>query len=147
MSQWGVQMVIGKLLTDREFRWRFERRRRECLSDLVTQGIELNEAESAALAAAPGVWSAMAARIDRRLVLEAPGRRTSSSLTTHQENVVRGVVDGLSNKQIAAALGVSEGAVKATLQHVFRKTEVRTRALLVRLAMEGQLDVRRGTAC
>jgi FixJ family two-component response regulator len=44
------------------------------------------------------------------------------------------------HKQIATDIGVSEGAVKATLQHLFRKTHVRTRAQLVRIVIEGSFS-------
>ena len=53
--------------------------------------------------------------------------------------MLRGVVDGLTNKSIADEIGVSEGSIKATLQQLFDKTEVRTRSQLVRVAMEGAL--------
>jgi DNA-binding NarL/FixJ family response regulator len=49
------------------------------------------------------------------------------------------VFDGLTNKQIAEAIHVSEGAVKATVQQLFHKAQVRTRAQLVRLAADGAL--------
>ena len=60
-------------------------------------------------------------------------------LTTRQERVLRRVFDGLTNKEIAAHIGVSESAVKATLQQLFRKTCVRTRVQLVRIVIEGAL--------
>ena len=99
---------------------------------------------AALVEAEPEVWSRMAARIDRRLQFttsraQGQGRRGSRPLTDRELRVLRGVFDGLTNKQIAAGLGVSEGAVKATLQHLFRKTRVRTRAQLVRVALEGSL--------
>jgi DNA-binding NarL/FixJ family response regulator len=145
MSQWGVQLAIGKLLTDEEFRRRFEQRRRECLTGLRERGVDLNDAEIAALVEAdPRVWSTMAERIDRRLQdgrvrPEPQGQPAHRPLTEREQHVLRGVFEGLTNKQIAADIGVSEGAVKATLQHLFRKTRVRTRAQLVRVAIEGSL--------
>jgi DNA-binding NarL/FixJ family response regulator len=60
-------------------------------------------------------------------------------LTERQERVLRGVFDGLTNKEIGAHLGVSESAVKATLQQLFRRTRVRTRVQLVRIMVEGSL--------
>jgi DNA-binding NarL/FixJ family response regulator len=45
----------------------------------------------------------------------------------------------LTNQEIGARVGVSESAVKATLQQLFRKAHVRTRAQLVRIAVEGSL--------
>jgi DNA-binding NarL/FixJ family response regulator len=143
MSQWGVQLVIGKLLTDDEFRRRFEQSRRECLRTVCERGIDLTETEIAALLDEdPDVWSTMAARIDRRLhnaQSEVRSRVRQRSLTARELRVLSGVFEGLTNKQIAADLGISEGAVKATLQHLFRKTHVRTRAQLVRVALEQPL--------
>jgi DNA-binding NarL/FixJ family response regulator len=64
-------------------------------------------------------------------------------LTERQQRVLRGVFEGLTNKEIAVHLGVSESAVKATLQQLFRKTSVRTRAQLVRIVMESSLGAMR----
>jgi len=60
-------------------------------------------------------------------------------LTEREQQVLRGVFEGLTNKEIADQLSVTDGAVKATLQQLFRKTRVRTRSQLVRIAIEGSL--------
>jgi DNA-binding NarL/FixJ family response regulator len=59
------------------------------------------------------------------------------TLTEREDQVLRGVFEGLANKEIAAKIGVSESSVKATLQQLFDKTGVRTRSQLVRIALEG----------
>jgi len=59
------------------------------------------------------------------------------TLTEREDQVLRGVFEGLANKEIAAKIGVSENSVKATLQQLFQKTGVRTRSQLVRIALEG----------
>ena len=64
-------------------------------------------------------------------------------LTEREQHVLRGIFEGLTNKEIAGQLGVSEGAVKATLQQLFQKTRVRTRSQLVRIALEGSLGTAR----
>ena len=64
-------------------------------------------------------------------------------LTEREQRVLRGIFEGLTNKEIAGQLGVSEGAVKATLQQLFQKTHVRTRSQLVRIALEGSLATNR----
>jgi DNA-binding NarL/FixJ family response regulator len=64
-------------------------------------------------------------------------------LTEREQQVLRGIFEGLTNKEIAAQLGVSEGAVKATLQQLFQKTRVRTRSQLVRIALEASLATRK----
>jgi DNA-binding CsgD family transcriptional regulator/PAS domain-containing protein len=62
-------------------------------------------------------------------------------LTERELNVLRFVVQGLSNKEIATRLEVSESTVKNTLQQLFGKTNVRTRARLVREALEQYRDL------
>jgi DNA-binding NarL/FixJ family response regulator len=60
-------------------------------------------------------------------------------LTDREQQVLQGVFEGLTNKEIAARLGVTEGAIKACLQQLFQKTQVRTRSQLVRMALESSL--------
>ena len=61
-------------------------------------------------------------------------------LTPREREVLRGICEGLSNKQIGARLGVSENTVKSFLQQLFEKMGVRTRAGLVALAIEQYWD-------
>lgn len=58
------------------------------------------------------------------------------SLNTRELEVLRLLVQGLANKEIATRLGISESAVKNTLQQLFAKAAVRTRSQLVRVALE-----------
>ncbi len=60
-------------------------------------------------------------------------------LSERESAVLRGVLEGLSNKEIGAQLGLSESSVKAVLQKLFEKTGVRSRSQLVRFAIETQL--------
>jgi DNA-binding NarL/FixJ family response regulator len=61
-------------------------------------------------------------------------------LTPREQKVLRCVFEGLSNKEMAYHLGVSQSSVKATLQHLFDKMGVRTRGQLVRIAIERSLE-------
>ena len=63
-----------------------------------------------------------------------------SKLTERERQVLSFVFEGLSNKQIADQLQISETAVKACLQQLFTKTGVRTRSQLVRVALEQYRD-------
>jgi two-component system, NarL family, nitrate/nitrite response regulator NarL len=63
-------------------------------------------------------------------------QRSSQVLTARERFVLQGVFEGLTNKEIAAQLQVSEGSVKAVMQQLFDKTGVRTRSQLVRIALE-----------
>ncbi|MGC3972349.1 MAG: response regulator transcription factor [Pirellulales bacterium] len=66
----------------------------------------------------------------------APARFTDRDRT-----ILRFVVEGLANKEIAGQLGISESAAKASLQQLFAKTGVRTRSQLVRVALEQYRDL------
>lgn len=63
------------------------------------------------------------------------------SLNSRELEVLRLVVQGLANKEIASGMNISESAVKNTLQQLFGKTEVRTRSQLVRVALERYRDL------
>lgn len=60
-------------------------------------------------------------------------------LTEREELVLHGVLEGSTNRKIAEELGGSEGSIKAAIQQLFRKTGVRTRSQLVRVALEGHM--------
>jgi two-component system nitrate/nitrite response regulator NarL len=57
-------------------------------------------------------------------------------LTQRQREVVRGILDGFTNKEIAWNLKASESSIKAVIQELFHKAGVRTRSQLVRIAIE-----------
>jgi DNA-binding NarL/FixJ family response regulator len=56
--------------------------------------------------------------------------------TERQRQVLSYVLKGMSNREIAVRIGVSENSVKATLQQLFLKTGVHTRSQLVRITLE-----------
>jgi len=85
----------------------------------------------------PKVIQLMADRVD-----QPEDERVSPFLTEREQQVLRGIFEGLTNKEIGARLGVTEGAIKATLQQLFQKTGVRTRSQLVRIAIERPLAPR-----
>ncbi|HWC98347.1 MAG TPA: response regulator transcription factor [Candidatus Sulfopaludibacter sp.] len=85
-------------------------------------------------------------RVIQALADGVPQRQEQSVrklLTEREQDVLRGLFEGLSNKEIAAQLNVSESAIKATLQQLFQKTRVRTRSQLVRIALESSLATSR----
>jgi PAS domain S-box-containing protein len=82
---------------------------------------------------------------------ETTAASSNSSYAEHQENkgaqlnnreldVLRLLVQGFANKEIATRMEVSESTVKNTLQQLFAKTNVRTRSQLVRVALEQYRD-------
>jgi two-component system nitrate/nitrite response regulator NarL len=66
--------------------------------------------------------------------------QTQPRLTDRDKIVLRFIFHGLTNKDIAARLEISEGAVKASLRQLFGKLGVRTRAQLVKVALEQYKD-------
>jgi DNA-binding NarL/FixJ family response regulator len=79
----------------------------------------------------PGLVKALLADTRRR-----SAETRQESLSVRERSVLRGVFEGLSNKEIGQRLSVSEGSVKAALQQLFARTGVRTRSQLVRIAVE-----------
>jgi DNA-binding CsgD family transcriptional regulator len=67
---------------------------------------------------------------DRRQPI-APVRDMTPSFTGREREIVDLLMQGMSNRQIAQALGIAEATVKKHLHHVYRKLGVRSRALLI----------------
>jgi DNA-binding NarL/FixJ family response regulator len=123
--------------------WVSENEARRLLQQGVA-GIFLKQApletlkESIRAVLAGGSW------VDRSLL--GPEERAESTETSaplfndRQRKVLRFVLEGLSNKEIAWRLQISESYVKAILQSLFQKTGVRTRGQLVRVAFEQYED-------
>jgi two-component system nitrate/nitrite response regulator NarL len=61
-------------------------------------------------------------------------------LDERDRKVLRHILQGLTNREIAARLDVTEGAIKAALHHMFQKLGVRTRAQLVKVVLEQYRD-------
>ena len=72
-----------------------------------------------------------------------PGREHNGqkTLNTREMDVLRFLVQGLTNKEIAGRMEVSESTVKNTFQQLFGKLGVRTRSQLVRVALEQYRDI------
>jgi two-component system, NarL family, nitrate/nitrite response regulator NarL len=81
-----------------------------------------------------------------KLAQPADDREPSRPLTERQEAVLQGILRGLTNLEIANQIGVSEGTVKAVVQGLFRRSGVRTRAQLVREALDGSFGGASATA-
>jgi PAS domain S-box-containing protein len=78
---------------------------------------------------------------DQVLEVSATERRETQLLSSRETDVLRLLVQGLTNKEIGARMDISESAVKNTMQQLFGKTGVRTRSQLVRAALEEYRNV------
>ncbi|GGB79697.1 response regulator [Knoellia flava] len=93
-------------------------------------GYQLKDGEPASLLAAVRAAAAGQAPLDPRVaqvLLPTRGQRAGDGLSSREEQVLRLVADGLANKQIARALGITERTVKAHLGKVFRELGVADR--------------------
>jgi two-component system nitrate/nitrite response regulator NarL len=100
--------------------------------DVLVEGIRATERG--------GVW------LDRRF-RSIPGDKVVEGqpsagprFNERQRRVLRFVLEGLSNKQIAEQLQFSESYVKSLIQSLFKKTGVRTRGQLIRVVLEHYQD-------
>jgi DNA-binding NarL/FixJ family response regulator len=67
--------------------------------------------------------------------------RRLANLTARERAVIKGLLDGLTNREIGRRIDSSEATVKATLQNLFGKTGVRTRSQLVRAVLQNSIPV------
>lgn len=85
-----------------------------------------------------GMW--LEADVFRSIIAERNRRpvevKGAQSLTPRQRDIISGILDGYTNKQMALALNISEATVKSTIQALFREAGVRTRSQLARIAIE-----------
>ena len=73
-------------------------------------------------------------------VTSTPEANVRRPLSARESRVLRYVCEGLSNKEIAGRMEVSESNIKSHLQQLFSKTGARSRAQLVSLAIEDYWD-------
>ena len=126
----GRVLVVTAWVSDNEAR----RLIRQGVAGIFLKEAPLSELiEGIRVVAAGGTW------LDRSLVHAEPEGAAEPSLPVfneRQRKVLRFVMEGLSNKEIAWRLQISESYVKSILQSLFQRTGVRTRGQLVRVAFE-----------
>jgi DNA-binding NarL/FixJ family response regulator len=131
----GRVLVVTAWVSDTEGR----RLMRQGVSGIFLKEGPLGQlTESIRTVAGGGIW------LDRSFApLEGPEIVEPAAVPVfneRQRKVLRFVLEGLSNKEIAWRLQISESYVKAILQSLFQKTGVRTRGQLVRVAFEQYED-------
>ena len=94
------------------------------------------------LVASGGVWvdPSVVQRFAERFMHEGHGlEHAANRLEDREEEVLEGILSGMTNRKIGMHMGLSESSVKNILQGLFGKAGVRTRSQLVKLALEGSL--------
>jgi DNA-binding NarL/FixJ family response regulator len=94
-------------------------------------------AQAIRIVAAGGTWlNRSLVQTIMRQVDQPESNKEDRPLTERERQVLQGVYEGLTNKEIAQQLSASESAIKSSLQQLFAKCGVRTRSQLVRVALE-----------
>lgn len=126
----GRVLVVTAWVSDTEAR----RLTSQGVAGIFLKQAPLNELTSAIRLVAAGSGHVQQPQAVRDPSASAP------AFNDRQRKVLRFVVEGLANKEIAWRLQISESYVKAILQSLFQKTGVRTRGQLVRIAFEQYED-------
>jgi DNA-binding NarL/FixJ family response regulator len=87
----------------------------------------------------PAIAGRILAELARPEVVASPAASGPDHLTERELDVLRLVVAGLRNKEIAADLGISENTVKFHLRNILDKLHAQNRAEVVALAMRAGL--------
>ena len=84
----------------------------------------------------------LAARIlgDLEAAPRKPGRDPIDSLTRREEDILRRVARGMSNREVAAALGIQEKTVKHYMTAILEKLQVRNRVEATLIARDAWRD-------
>jgi DNA-binding NarL/FixJ family response regulator len=85
-------------------------------------------------------WAALVVHDLERV---APGR-AEGELTSTEQRVAALVAEGMRNKEIAGAMYVSIATVEAHLTRIYRKLGIRSRNELVRMMVDGDLELTQG---
>ena len=128
----GRVLVVTAWITENEAR----RLLRQGVSGIFLKHAPLEELrEAIRITMAGGVFlDSSFARTAEKPAEDQP--KAPALFNDRQRRVLRAVLEGLSNKEIAYRLQISESYVKAILQSLFQKTGVRTRGQLVRVVFE-----------
>ena len=85
-------------------------------------------------------------RGNQRAETDARGRTSDPRLTPRQRQVLDGLIRGLSNKEIAAELGIGPDAVKRVVSRLLIKLDAPSRTALVQPALQTDAARRRSRA-
>lgn len=66
-------------------------------------------------------------------------KQEESLLTPRQQEIVQGIVDGLSYKMIADKLGISLDTVRDHIKRIYRTLEINSKAELIRKSLDGEI--------
>jgi len=92
---------------------------------------------SEAIKTVHGGGSYMSPHIARKVVQYFAPKKTETTLTSRQEQIVQGLVDGLSYKMVADKLMISTETVRDHIKRIYKKLEINSKAELIRKKNQG----------
>lgn len=84
----------------------------------------------------------MSPQIARKVIThfnETGQKQTESNLTAREQDIVNGLVDGLSYKMIADRLNISIDTVRAHIRNMYKKLHVNSKAEVIAKSLRGEL--------
>jgi DNA-binding NarL/FixJ family response regulator len=78
--------------------------------------------------------------VDFYTCLSVGAEKTAMELTNRERQIIRLVSEGLSNKQIARRLSITDGTVKVHLHHICEKLQVSNRTAIAAVNLSRGLD-------
>lgn len=110
---------------------------------MLNREVEEGELLAAVQALSQGLWVGSPEWIEAALLRRVPAgpvrKHPAEALTEREAQVLQLLVEGLANKQIATALGISEHTVKFHVSAVYAKLGAGSRTEAVRLGVQGGL--------
>jgi DNA-binding NarL/FixJ family response regulator len=79
----------------------------------------------------------IARKVVQHFMPKAP--KTNDILSPRQQQIVQGLVDGLSYKLIADKLSISIDTVRDHIKHIYRTLEVNSKAEVIRKSLDGEI--------
>lgn len=70
---------------------------------------------------------------------EAPKKNKASNLTPREQDIVNGLVDGLSYKMIADRFDISIDTVRAHIRNIYKKLHVNSKAEVIAKSLRGEI--------
>jgi len=87
--------------------------------------------------------SPMSPQIARKVInyfsQDSPKKETSTDLTPREQEIVVGLVDGLSYKMIADRLDISIDTVRAHIRNIYKKLHVNSKAEVIAKSLKGEI--------
>jgi len=85
----------------------------------------------------------MSPQIARKVIThfndQAPQKNPDSMLTDREQDIVNGLVDGLSYKLIADRFSISIDTVRAHIRNIYKKLHVNSKAEVIAKSLRGEI--------